>query len=479
MKKRITTILSGILLTLSFIAAIPFPAFASGVGPSTDYMEISVGSSDILYIYGENVAGTISVSTDGCVSAYVNGDPWLEDPVGITVIGNSEGSGNVYVSYEVADFDLEEEYSGSFAVYVEVTGGSDDDGGGTGGNAGGTDYNDDYSIDGGYINGKETGEGSGNCNLSALSVEGYDLMDEGHDVYSVTVGGSVEKIKIIAQTEDEKATVTGDGEQKLEVGENVFDITVTAENGLSKTYTIKVNRRGAKIALTDLIAFLSDKNNGEDVVTVALKEGDLLNADMISAISKWGKTIYLNQYDKDGKIVYGWTLDGKKVGETKDFKEFNPAVSFQSDNIEKINELSNYAAGKILNFAQKGKLPEGTKFKLNIEKDYKDTDKVRLYYFNPGKNELELTAEDLSTGKGIVEFDLAHCSDYLLTRSNIHGAVKEEKNNNNLLFIVIIIIELVIIITLAIILIVVLNKNKKRKKTEEHKETDTVWQKKQ
>ncbi|MFR1171228.1 MAG: cadherin-like beta sandwich domain-containing protein, partial [Coprobacillus cateniformis] len=48
------------------------------------------------------------------------------------------------------------------------------------------------------------------------------------------------KITINAKAKDSKASVSGTGEHELKVGENNFVITVKAENGSKKTYTISV-----------------------------------------------------------------------------------------------------------------------------------------------------------------------------------------------------------------------------------------------
>ncbi|MCQ2530148.1 MAG: cadherin-like beta sandwich domain-containing protein [Lachnospiraceae bacterium] len=480
-RKTIAFILIAILSILCLAALTPKKTLAAGVEIYADNDTPYVGDSVTVTVtlYGDEIyAYSGYIGCDGILSGAnesfadgAGGDGSVS--FSYTYRAVSEGEGAVYVSDCMVSDGISKESCGGGACYITVLG-YDEGGGGTGGNAGGEDYNDDYSYDGGYINGNETGEGSGNCDLASLSVEGYELKDEGHDIYSVTVGGSVEKIKIVAQAEDENAYVEGAGEKKLEVGENVFDITVTAENGLQKTYTVKVTRRGDKILLADLLAYLSDKNNTEETVTVKLKDGDILTSDMISAIGKWGKTLYLNQYDKDGKLTYGWTLNGKNVAAVKEFKEFNPAVTFKTDNSEKINELSNYAASKFLNFAYSGVLPEGTQFSLDVSKSFKDTDKVRLYYFNPETVALELVKENLTAEKGILKFDLAHCSDYILTRSKINAVVEEKpESNNNLLFIIIIAVALAIIVALVIVLLVVMNKNKKKKPKENGKESST------
>lgn len=79
-------------------------------------------------------------------------------------------------------------------------------------------------------------------NLASLSVEQGSLSPEfsvDNIEYTVNLDSSTTKINIVATASDAKATVSGAGEQTVEVGENVFQVVVTAENKSTKTYTIK------------------------------------------------------------------------------------------------------------------------------------------------------------------------------------------------------------------------------------------------
>ena len=63
-----------------------------------------------------------------------------------------------------------------------------------------------------------------------------------HD-YTVDVAYSTNSINITATTNDPKATISGTGWKQLAVGENIFTVTVTAEDGVTTLeYTITVTR---------------------------------------------------------------------------------------------------------------------------------------------------------------------------------------------------------------------------------------------
>lgn len=57
--------------------------------------------------------------------------------------------------------------------------------------------------------------------------------------YTVELASTVTSIKVDATANDSKASVKGTGTKELEAGENTIKITVTAENGNPKVYTIK------------------------------------------------------------------------------------------------------------------------------------------------------------------------------------------------------------------------------------------------
>ena len=86
-----------------------------------------------------------------------------------------------------------------------------------------------------------------NTNLEILAIEGQFLNPEfiaSNTVYNVTVSNNTENLKILAVPENIKATVEKRGEESLQIGENLVEIEVKAEDGISeKTYQINIHRR--------------------------------------------------------------------------------------------------------------------------------------------------------------------------------------------------------------------------------------------
>ncbi len=80
-------------------------------------------------------------------------------------------------------------------------------------------------------------------NLSSITVSEGTLSPEFNastTEYSVSVGGTTEKITLSASAKDAKAKVSGTGEHAVVPGNNRFAIVCTAENGKTKEYIVNV-----------------------------------------------------------------------------------------------------------------------------------------------------------------------------------------------------------------------------------------------
>jgi hypothetical protein len=89
---------------------------------------------------------------------------------------------------------------------------------------------------------------SGNPNnyLSSLSIDGYTLTPTFDttitDGYSLIVPGQITTVNLSAVPLAASSTVTGAGMKVLNIGDNPFQITVTAKNGSTRTYNLNIVR---------------------------------------------------------------------------------------------------------------------------------------------------------------------------------------------------------------------------------------------
>lgn len=94
---------------------------------------------------------------------------------------------------------------------------------------------------------KENFGKSSNNYLKGLSIKGLKLTPEfDKQTIDYTIEGELDadSIEISADLDDSRAKVSGTGTIKLKPGENNIRVDVTSENGIVRTYNIKVIRKG-------------------------------------------------------------------------------------------------------------------------------------------------------------------------------------------------------------------------------------------
>lgn len=247
MKKRIAAVLSALLL-LALLA--PLSLASGGVSVSTGSLKIKKGSSATFTVKASNAAGKISISSsDTGVATVSESSVWLENSsVTVTVKGVANGSCRITVKcVDVATFD-EEPISSSYTVKVTV-------------------YTPETTSEKPRTS-ETTSEKprtsepqkpaaekkSGNADLKALSPVGFEMTEAfSPDVKSYTAYApeGIEKAEFSFETDSPKAKAVLSGET-LEEGWNDVKILVTAENGDTKTYTVRVYRPETP---TDFYAF--------------------------------------------------------------------------------------------------------------------------------------------------------------------------------------------------------------------------------
>ena len=92
--------------------------------------------------------------------------------------------------------------------------------------------------------------------------------------YSVTVPSDVEKVTITTTPKGSYTqSVTGDGEKTLTPGNNPVTITVTAEDGTTKSYTINITRELSKDTTIEDITITGKGENPDDDIEIIIPGG--------------------------------------------------------------------------------------------------------------------------------------------------------------------------------------------------------------
>jgi hypothetical protein len=141
---------------------------------------------------------------------------------------------------------------------------------------------------------------SGDATLSGLAISAGTLnpaFSPAVTSYTVSVPNSVGSVTITASKNHASAAVAGAGAKNLSVGANTAIVTVTAENGTTKSYTIVITREQAAGNNTGTStgtasgAFTPDGNNryvvgsNEDLVFIAQNDFALFSHVLVNGVT--------------------------------------------------------------------------------------------------------------------------------------------------------------------------------------------------
>lgn len=272
-----TNLLKKIIFELAIIIGI---LFAMTIKSNAASLSISTSKSSVSP--GESFTVTVSVSGGaGYVSATASngsgsmGSTFLDNASkSFTCTAGSSGSVTIYASGVIADYSTENDEQKSTSKTVSIVQPNKN----TGGNSNGSSSNGGNTTKKPNTNNStkptETKEEkkSTDSTLSSLSIaEGAITPEFSKDVkeYAITVPNEVTKLNITATPTDSKATVSVTEYEELKEGENTITISITAEDGTTKTdYVIKATRQKKELALEKLIIKYTNQNG--EVVEVPL-----------------------------------------------------------------------------------------------------------------------------------------------------------------------------------------------------------------
>ncbi len=119
---------------------------------------------------------------------------------------------------------------------------------------------------------------SSNTILTSLGIRPYDFTGFKNAVttYDVTVPSNIQSVEVYATTKDSKATLEGVGTKTLQMGKNVAEVTVIAEDGTKKTFTINIIRGESNTETVENNTNTSNvENNTEGLKSLSIKDATL------------------------------------------------------------------------------------------------------------------------------------------------------------------------------------------------------------
>ena len=227
---------------------------------------------------------TVTVGNKVTISAYIKGDDIAGYQMNISYdtsyleyVGASGSSGNFSVTYSAGVLKVVD-YLGSgstgqmsFSMTFKAlkTGSTVLEPSGCRFSSGSADTITPSAVGNSTVTIKPVPEASSDCNLKNLSISGgslYPDFNANTTSYSADVDFSVETLAVSAIKNHSGASVYVSN-TSLAVGENTVSVTVTAENGAKKTYTIKVTR-GKNPLSTDIFVTLEEGKTAEVAAAV-------------------------------------------------------------------------------------------------------------------------------------------------------------------------------------------------------------------
>lgn len=213
---------------------------------------------------------------------------------------------------------------------------------------------------------------SSNAEIKSIMMDDYTL-SKLNDAYVLVVPNFVEKGLFKIELEDSKASVTGLDIVNLKVGVNKFKVVVTAEDGTTKDYAIKVTRKEVEFTIKDIEDVLSRTES----YPVILQDKDVLTEEDLDKIKSSGKKVEFIRYDDNTNIeMYRWIVEGNKLNKVFDFDTTVVITNYNKN--EKIDvELQ----------AEKG-VPKGIQLSILVDENSKKiyNFELRTYINDPDKS---------------------------------------------------------------------------------------------
>lgn len=239
---------------------------------------------------------------------------------------------------------------------------------------------------------------STNNNLKEIKVEGFNIIMENSNSYTVYVPNAIESIKLIVVAEDKKAIIGGNGTHKLDVGENNIDVTIISEAGLQNKIYVKAIRQETNLInnIREILKYSTQKE-----ITFDLDEFYSFEPDIIEAIKDSKKTIVFN-YKPDDEVIYTWILNGTKL---KKAIEFLTTVIINPEDETESSEKEVFEKGITINIESIKYIPEGSVLRIYVKDKYKDGDVLKLYSYEKGFEDIKILDDNITVKDGYIEFE--------------------------------------------------------------------------
>ena len=260
-KSKALKILTIIFLSIVFLLVFQRTSEASTLSISTSKSSVSPGESFSVTVSVSGGAGYVNLSASNGTLDSTKLDLMLQSSVTVYCTAGSSGTVTIYASGVIADYvtESDENKSASKSVTIKEPTTTVKD----------PLVNNKPAKEPGNTTSKpitttpkeETKKSSNNTLSELIVAEGEITPVFEKDVreYSLIIPYEITEVNITATPSDSKATVTIEGNKELKEGENIVTVKVTAEDGTTAEYVIKVTRARIPLALNSLMIKYQNK----------------------------------------------------------------------------------------------------------------------------------------------------------------------------------------------------------------------------
>ncbi len=240
---------------------------AASFSASASKSTLNIGDSTTLTITVSDCEGKFSItSSDSSIVSVSSANEWVgANGNTSTVTLNAKKAGKATITVKAVDVSDKSfnEVGGSKSVSITVSEPAP--------------QNNNSNNNNGSNNNSNNNSKSSDASLKSLTIGGKNYSNPKKDITVPNVNSSTSSIEIKAVANDSKAKVTGTGLKELVTGTNKFTVKVTAENGNTSSYVVRVTRLAEEVNTPNVVddAPMPEENLEENVEEIDLKLNNL------------------------------------------------------------------------------------------------------------------------------------------------------------------------------------------------------------
>ena len=258
-KNQIAKVIKYIIIFALAILCLETKSFAASFSVSAAKNTLNVGDSITLTITANDCGGKFTITSSNSSVVSVSSSPkWIEN-TSSSITLNAKKTGTATITVEPTDVS---DTSGNNAITeskkITITVKEQE-----------SSNNSTSNSVASNTGATSTATKSSDATLKSITVGSKKYTNPSTSITASNVSASTSSIKISAETNNSKAKVTGTGTRDLVTGTNKLTLKVTAEDGSTKTYTVKVVKLAEENETPNVIE--SSNVQSENKEEIALK----------------------------------------------------------------------------------------------------------------------------------------------------------------------------------------------------------------